>query len=540
MKSLKLFVPFILVITSLICLTSCTDVENEKTGNFLIGWSSVDLTPEERVVMTGGSRARTCNGVMDPITATALVLESVNEDDNTKEIVAQVSVDWGSIWGINELLTEKISDRVPQIDPGKIIINATHTHAAPEFRTLPHLVEMYKELGIDVPLEWSYWGIDLGVTPSPLDYLEFAAVRIADAVEQAWKNRKPGGVSFGLGHAVVGHNRITSYNDGRSKMYGNTDQADFSHIEGYEDHSVGLLYTYDISGNLTGILVNIACPAQVSEGGTLLTADYWHETRNELRDRLGESLYVLSQIAAAGDQSPHILVEERAIARMQKLMFGDSIKTGDRTLALRKDIAIRIADAVTSVLPYMKDHIDWDPILAHRMEEIDLTRRRVTEEEVENKGRQNFERLLPEYKRMRRELEEKPELKQKEGWSDKITPVYWHLSRAMRVIDRYELQYTDPTLSVPIHIFRIGNVVFATNPFELYLDYGIRIKARSKAVQTFIVEISNGYYRYLPTERSVEKGAYGAIPESNEVGPEGGNELVERTLELIDSLWEEQ
>jgi len=38
----------------------------------------------------------------------------------------------------------------------------------------------------------------------------------------------------------------------------------------------------------------------------------------------------------------------------------------------------------------------------------------------------------------------------------------------------------------------------------------------------------------------VARGAYGAIPESNEVDPEGGRELVERTLELIDSLWAEQ
>jgi len=53
-------------------------------------------------------------------------------------------------------------------------------------------------------------------------------------------------------------------------------------------------------------------------------------------------------------------------------------------------------------------------------------------------------------------------------------------------------------------------------------------------------KLANGYYRYLPTKRSVARGAYGAIPESNEVDPEGGRELVERTLELIDSLWAEQ
>ena len=88
-------------------------------------------------------------------------------------------------------------------------------------------------------------------------------------------------------------------------------------------------------------------------------------------------------------------------------------------------------------------------------------------------------------------------------------------------------------------MLRIGDMAIATNPFELYLDYGVQIKARSKAVQTFVVQlVGNG--TYLPTQRSIKGGAYGAVPASTEIGPEGGRELDERTLELIDSLWAEK
>ena len=69
-------------------------------------------------------------------------------------------------------------------------------------------------------------------------------------------------------------------------------------------------------------------------------------------------------------------------------------------------------------------------------------------------------------------------------------------------------------------------------------DFGTQIKARSKAVQTFTVQTADGHYRYLPTQRSLAGSAYGAVPESITFGPEGGRELVERTLELISSLWE--
>ena len=83
-------------------------------------------------------------------------------------------------------------------------------------------------------------------------------------------------------------------------------------------------------------------------------------------------------------------------------------------------------------------------------------------------------------------------------------------------------------------------MALATNPFELYVDFEMHMKARSKAVQTFIVQLAGGGAGYLPTERSVAGGAYGAIPESTQIGPEGGRELVEQTLELIESLWEEK
>lgn len=178
-------------------------------------------------------------------------------------------------------------------------------------------------------------------------------------------------------------------------------------------------------------------------------------------------------------------------------------------------------------------------MLAQRQQQVELPRRRVTEEELETR-RENFERLLAQYTRMRRELEEKPEQRQEPNWYKDITNVYWHLARALRVMARYELQKSEPTLSVPVHVVRIGDLAIATSPFELYIDYGMQIKARSKAVQTFTVQLANGYYRYLPTERSVARGAYGAIPESNEVDPSGGRQLVERTLELIESLWTDQ
>jgi hypothetical protein len=66
------------------------------------------------------------------------------------------------------------------------------------------------------------------------------------------------------------------------------------------------------------VVVNIAVPPQAG-GGSRVSADFWHETRNEVRSRLGEGLFVLAQCSAAGDQSPRVLVEKKAALRSSLL-----------------------------------------------------------------------------------------------------------------------------------------------------------------------------------------------------------------------------
>lgn len=85
-------------------------------------------------------------------------------------------------------------------------------------------------------------------------------------------------------------------------------------------------------------------------------------------------------------------------------------------------------------------------------------------------------------------------------------------------------------------MIRIGDIVFATNPFEYYVDYGVQIKVRSPAVQTFLVQLA-GEGTYVPSPRSVSGGGYGSVPASNVIGTEGGQQLAEYTVSAIRSLW---
>lgn len=501
---------------------------NNRTANFNIGWSSADLTPDSPVLLNGQFAARISEGVMDPITATVLAIES-GSGPNTEKVIL-ISCDLVNISdGTRDESADNLRDNVrnllkkslPELSPAQVILNATHTHTAPYCSS---------DTGSK-----SIYGIELEAL-SPVKCQKYISERIAKAAERAWKNRKPGGISFGLGQAVVGHNRLVADLAGKSAMYGKTNTPEFSNLEGYEDHSVNLLYTWNKQRKLTGIVINLACPSQVSENGFLVTADYWHDTRLEVRKRLGNNIFILPQCSAAGDQSPHILVGEKAEERMQRIMGSDSVNTGRGSIGRRKQIATQIADAVTSVFPYMKDNIDWAPIFYHNMAIVNLSRRLISMDVVKSSVKEG-ERLEKQFDQQLLKIKEDPEIKKDPRWYTQITNTYSSMKRGYTVKDRYELEQRQPKMPVEVHIVRIGDVVIATNPFELYLDYGMRIKGRSPAVQTFLVQLT-GSGTYLPPSRSVAGGSYGAVPASTLIGPEGGQELVEKTLELINDVWQ--
>ncbi|MFO7948532.1 MAG: hypothetical protein R6V19_17145 [Armatimonadota bacterium] len=473
-----------------------------------IGWATRDLTPDQPVVLAGQFRMRISEGVDGPVTVTAMALST---DGSGGEAIIFVSCDLGGFrhkWydenNFLPLCREAVRTRAPEIDVSRIVLNATHTHTAPNALINRYGPEPLPE----------------GVL-SAEEYMEMLQNGIAEAVIEACNSSKPGGVSWGLGTAVVGHNRRATYfeedsNDrpgavvsGFTRMYGDTNDPTFSHIEGYEDHYVDLLYTWDTESNLTGVVVNLASPSQETENAMYISADFWHEIRQEIRRRHGNHIQILAQCSCAGDQSPHRLWYKRAEERMLKL----------RGLTMREEIGRRVANAVDDVLPVAKKSIQTELPFEHMVREIKLPRRMVTDEEAAG---------------VRDDLDEL-EAQAREGKNN-----YRIAQRARRVLERYEQQEQSPEIPMELHVVRLGDVAFATNRFELFLDYGIRIKARSPAVQTFLVQLAADYNwtgTYLPSERAVANRGYGGGVYDNEVGPEGGRVIVEETIKALNDLW---
>ncbi len=482
-----------------------------KAEQLNIGWAEADITPSEPVLIAGQFHARVSEGVADPITATVLAIEA---DANHFVLVSCDLVSISDYLRNSVRAKLQSEDGLDGLDPFMMILHATHTHTGPETRVPRGENHPPIDVGIDLPV--------LAIE----DYVQFAAEKIAHAVLAAWASRSPGGIAFGQAYAVVGRNRRWVDRDGKSMMYGNTDVADFSHIEGYEDHSVNILATYSENESLSGLVVNVPCPAQVSELDFTLSADYWFETRGELRHRVGEGLPILAQCSAAGDQSPHLLFEKQSAERMRSL-------TG-RTE--RQEIAHRISSGVVETLQSAGKAIQHQTILQHHAELIELPMTELTQKNA-LEASQEAELLRKRYQEERQKLESDPLLRNENHWYRTITSLYRRMRWFEGVVARYK-QGEVSTLSKELHVIRLGEMAFATNPFEYYLDFGIHIKARSRAVQTFLVQLA-GPGTYVPSERSTKGGGYGSIPASNPIGPRGGWKLAERTVEIIDRLWEE-
>lgn len=449
-----------------------------------IGGATVDITPDQPVPLDGHRNLRVSNKVESPLSATALALES-RDGDRVLDQAIIVSVDLVAVRpGVLDRIREEVKPRLEGFDVGKLFMSATHTHNAP------------------VTVEGRYTLPDSGVM-KPAEYVEFLAERVGEAIVQSWQKRRPGKVGWGRGQAVVAQNRRAVYADGTAKMYGPTNTPDFRGIEGYEDHNLECLFFWDEQDRLIATAINVACPAQEAEGGLSILADYWHPVRQRLREKHGEELLVLGWIGAAGDQTSRPQYGKAADERMRKL----------RGLTRLEEVARRIVGGWEEAYEGAKADIPSDAVFGHRVQTIELPYRQVTEAEV------------AEARREAAEFADDPA----QRWNYR-----WHQG----VVERYEAQQagTEGKLAMELHVLRLGDVAIATNEFELYTDYGVQMKARSPAVQTFVIQLA-GSAGYLPSERAVRGGGYGAVIQSSRIGPEGGQVLVDRTLEEIHSLW---
>ncbi len=497
-------------------------------GKILIGWAEESLVPSKKVSLSGQFFERISEYVESEITATAMAVEADGD------CMIMVSCDLGAISEyLMKITREKFAEICPDVDTNKIILAATHTHTSHtlgnpnsdgvSFSDIKSLMNEY------LPEENQYEEL---VTPdesviSPIEATEFVTDKIALAAKKAWENRAEAYYTNEFGRAAVGMCRRVHYDDGTSQMWGDTNTANFVELEGGNDSGIELIYTFDKNKNLTGVVANIACPAQILEQRSFISGDYWGRTKNILREKLGENIFLLGLCGAAGDQCPRDLVrwvepetpiDDPNVKRPNPINRKADPSMYDISGCNR--VGKRIANEIISVYEEITDLKD-EAVFIHQAKILDLPLRKAT---------------MAEYNNAVREIEYYVQQNKGKGafnFEDKAK-LHVHLGTILR----YRAQQFKEIYSIEYHIIRFGDVAFTTNPFELFLDFGNRIKARSNAAQTFIVQLCCGSSGYLPTEKAEKAGHYSAYISSGSVGHEGGDLYTRRSIKEINEMFE--
>ena len=459
-----------------------------------IGSSTISITPDRPVALAGQFGTRISQKVEAPVIAAAVAIESV---EGGKAVDQSILISCDLVAIHNSVLAQfrrHLQPLLPDFDVRKLIVSATHTHTAPVTS------EISEETLITYPIPKE------GVM-QPSEYTAFLVERLSQAAVQAWKSRKPGGVSWTLGFAQIGENRRSVFADGHAQMYAKTNDAGFRGMEAGSDSGIETLFFWNAEKQLLAVAINVACPSQEVESRSALNADFWHDAREQLKARLNlPGLTVLGWCGAAGDQSPHPQYRKDAEARMIKL----------RGLTRQQELGRRICNAVFDTLDAAKADIRTDAPFGHIVEDLALPPRKILEREYAD-----AKKNIVQYS-----VVEKPDNR-----------VITMLALEKGIVKRFEEADKLPTYDMELHVLRLGDIAITTNTFELFLDWGIQMKARSPAQQTFVLQLTNGCGMYLPTAHAIEGGSYSGLPHVNKVGPEGGQILVDQTVRAMQRLF---
>ena len=494
-------------------------------NNIKIGWSEVSIVPAgRRINLDGQFYERISGEVETPIAVTALAMEC--GDDH------MVFVSCDLVFASYTLL-KKVREALPAdcgFDKSKLIISAIHTHtsfcyeqSSDSFDSALQFLNLLKPDHIKyVPLAHDD-SPDILVGEEARDFL---VQKIAQAATQAWNNRTEGVYACGFGRAAVGLCRRVCYDDGSAKMWGNANHANFTELESGNDSGIELMFTYNTQKKLTGVIANIACPAQVLEHQSVISSDYIGKVRALIREKYGDEVCFLGLISPAGDMCPRDLIRwvDSPVCKNDPNIHRDTVveRRADPCMFEVKGcekIAKRVANEIFWALEDVTEYVS-DTTLTHKNLSLDMPLRKVTIEEYNE-----AERIIRDF------------------FANCQGDINYEDNARMQIyggiIARYRRQQTMDLYPIEMHVLRLGDIAIATNPYELFLNYGNQIRARSLAKQTFLVELCCGSYGYLPTEKAERGSHYSAFVGSGTSGHMGGELLVRKTIQEINALFGE-
>ena len=244
------------IVTTWTAATCCAEIR--------VGLSMVDITPPVGGLTTGYSSAKPTDGIHDPVSARAMVLESDNE------CVALVVCDL-CIYN-----SPRLHEQVSELGIDRLLLLNTHTHAGPKLSQ------------DDFPTSERPWR-------------DTVDERILDAVKQAKQNVFTGYFKASESRIQLGYNRLVHRGNFSVTYFENPERIPYGNV----DPQVGVIRVSDDQGTTRAVLVTYAChPVVLGPRNRKISADYPGVMREIVEESCGDDCLCIFIQGAGGDINP--------------------------------------------------------------------------------------------------------------------------------------------------------------------------------------------------------------------------------------------
>ncbi len=449
---------------------------------FRAGAAASNITPPLDEPIVGGWNSPPGTHVHDELYARCLVL-----DDGRTRLAFVICDSLG--------IARQACDEAKRIIHGKtgiarenILIAATHTHSSIS-ATGPNRLTADKEL-------------------SP--YQQFLVRRIADGVRRAVNNLEPARMGWGGAQEptqVFNRRYFMKPGTPTPNPFGGQDQVvmnpgrgnpNILKAAGPTDPQVAFLPIRSVDGRPIALLANYSLHYVGGVQGAAISADYYGMFADRIQellgaDRLDPPFVGIMTNGTSGDINniDAIHKEQKRYAAYEKM----------------REVANLVAKAVYEAHQKIQFH-DWVPLGAMQ-EERTLAVRKPTEQQIA----------------YARSVLAKPEDAKPYHRHEKVY--------ANRVLQLHE---SPDEVSVVLQTFRIGDLGICAIPFEVFVEIGLEIKAKSPFAQAFTVSHANGSYGYLPTFEQHKLGGYETWLGTNRVELEAAMKITRALLSMSERL----
>lgn len=253
---------------------SFSQTQNSSIPTIDVGVASIDITPEGPIRLAGyGAREKTeSEGVLQKLHAKAMAFGSDAENASVLITVDLVGITWPLTSKLAEQLAKKAG-----IQPGHLVICASHTHGGPEIGNLLNILQ-YR------PGHFSDSLLALDQLDHIAEYREQLSRKLEEVALAALKNRKPAQVAWGQGQAGFAKNRRTE--------------------GGPVDPSLPILRITNPDGSLRAVLVNYACHGTTMGGNINKIHGDWIAEAQKIIEANHPGVIAMVALGCAGDANP--------------------------------------------------------------------------------------------------------------------------------------------------------------------------------------------------------------------------------------------